>query len=59
MVQPFLREIREGEWSLIFLGGEFGHAVVKRPAKGDFRVQHDFGGTVERREPEPSLDSRF
>jgi hypothetical protein len=55
MVQPFLPEIREGEWSLIFLGGEFSHAVVKRPAEGEFRVQHDFGGTVERREPEPSL----
>ena len=55
MVQRFLPEIRDGEWSLIFFGGEFSHAVVKRPADGDFRVQHDFGGTVERREPEPSL----
>ena len=56
MVQPFLPEIQEdGEWSLVFLGGEFSHAVVKRPADGDFRVQHDFGGTVERRDPEASL----
>jgi len=56
MVQPFLPEIQEdGEWSLIFLGGDFSHAVVKRPADGDFRVQHDFGGTVERREPTDSL----
>ena len=56
MVQPFLPEIQEdGEWSLIFLGGEFSHAVVKRPADGDFRVQHDFGGTVERREPTAAL----
>jgi hypothetical protein len=56
MVQPFLPEIQEdGEWSLIFLGGEFSHAVVKRPADGDFRVQHDFGGTVERREPAAAL----
>jgi glutathione synthase/RimK-type ligase-like ATP-grasp enzyme len=56
MVQPFLREIQEdGEWSLIFLGGDFSHAVVKRPADGDFRVQHDFGGTVERRVPSASL----
>lgn len=29
--------------------------MVKHPADGDFRVQHDFGGTVERREPELSL----
>ena len=56
MVQPFLPEIQEdGEWSLVFLGGDFSHAVVKRPADGDFRVQHDFGGTVERREPSDSL----
>jgi len=55
MVQPFLPEIRDGEWSLVFLGGEFSHAVVKRPADGDFRAQHDFGGTVGRREPDPSL----
>lgn len=56
MVQPFLPEIQEdGEWSLIFLGGDFSHAVVKRPADGDFRVQHDFGGTVERREPSVAL----
>jgi glutathione synthase/RimK-type ligase-like ATP-grasp enzyme len=55
MVQPYLPEIQDGEWSMIFLGGEFSHAVVKRPADGDFRVQHDFGGTVERREPTESL----
>ncbi|MEP7065820.1 MAG: hypothetical protein ABI889_07290 [Gemmatimonadota bacterium] len=55
MLQPFLPEIHEGEWSLIFLGGEFSHAVVKRPASGDFRVQGNFGGTVERRDPVPSL----
>jgi glutathione synthase/RimK-type ligase-like ATP-grasp enzyme len=55
MVQPYLPEIQDGEWSLVFLGGEYSHTVVKRPAEGDFRVQHDFGGTVERREPEESL----
>jgi glutathione synthase/RimK-type ligase-like ATP-grasp enzyme len=55
MVQPFLPEIRDGEWSLVFLGGEFSHAVVKRPADGDFRVQNDFGGSVERREPSAEL----
>ena len=55
MVQPFLPEIEDGEWSLVFLGGEFSHAVKKRPAAGDFRVQHDFGGTVERCDPDPAL----
>jgi len=55
MVQPFLPEIEDGEWSLVFLGGEFSHAVKKRPAAGDFRVQHDFGGTVERCDPDLAL----
>lgn len=55
MVQPFVPEILGGEWSLIFLGGEFSHAVVKRAAAGDFRVQHDYGGTVESTEPSAAL----
>jgi len=55
MVQPFVPEILGGEWSQIFLGGDYSHAVVKRPAAGDFRVQHDFGGTIEVREPSAAL----
>ena len=55
MVQPFLPEIEDGEWSLIFLGGEFSHAVKKRPAAGEFRVQNNYGGTVERLAPGPLL----
>jgi glutathione synthase/RimK-type ligase-like ATP-grasp enzyme len=52
MVQPLVESlVREGEWSLVFLGGEFSHAVLKRPASGDFRVQGHHGGTVERAEP--------
>jgi hypothetical protein len=46
LVQPFVPEIQDpGEWSLIFFDGVFSHAVVKRPAGGDFRVQEEFGGT--------------
>lgn len=45
LVQPFVREIEEdGEWSLLFFAGAFSHAVRKRPARGDFRVQAQFGG---------------
>jgi hypothetical protein len=45
MVQKFMEPIVcEGEWSLMFFGGEFSHAVLKTPKAGDFRVQHDFGG---------------
>jgi hypothetical protein len=46
LIQPFCPEVAaRGEWSLIFLGGEYSHAVLKRPADGDFRVQRHFGGS--------------
>jgi glutathione synthase/RimK-type ligase-like ATP-grasp enzyme len=46
MVQEFLEEVSSrGEWSLIFFAGQFSHAVIKTPKAGDFRVQHDFGGS--------------
>jgi glutathione synthase/RimK-type ligase-like ATP-grasp enzyme len=52
MVQPFLPSLEEqGETSLIYLDGSFTHAVRKRPAEGDFRVQSIWGGTVEQAEP--------
>jgi len=48
MVQPFLPEVQTaGEWSLVFFGGEFSHAVLKRPRLGDFRVQSELGGTAD------------
>lgn len=47
LVQPFVAEIRtRGEWSLIFLGGDFTHAVLKRPGPDDFRVQPALGGSA-------------
>ncbi len=55
LVQPLMPEIAQGEWSLLFFGGEFSHAVLKRPAPGDFRSQDDFGGTVELRNPPPGM----
>jgi glutathione synthase/RimK-type ligase-like ATP-grasp enzyme len=52
MIQPYLDEVASaGELSLLFFGGEFSHAVLKRPKAGDFRVQSDFGGTVEQVTP--------
>ena len=53
IVQPFLPSLEEqGETSLIYIDGSFSHAVRKRPAKGDFRVQSIWGGTVEIATPE-------
>jgi glutathione synthase/RimK-type ligase-like ATP-grasp enzyme len=56
LVQPFLDEIvRAGEWSIFFFAGAFSHAVIKRPATGDFRVQAQHGGAHEAVTPPPSL----
>ena len=34
-------------WSITLFGGVPSHAVLKRPNKGDFRVQETHGGSVE------------
>lgn len=45
MIQAFLPAIQdEGEYSLLFFGGEYSHAVIKRAAKGDYRIQGMYGG---------------
>ncbi len=53
MVQPFLTSIEgEGELSLVYIDGGFSHAVRKRPAAGDFRVQPIWGGDWAPAEPD-------
>lgn len=47
MIQPFIETVKDGEWSFVFFGGRFHHAVLKCPVLGDFRVQTEFGGTCE------------
>jgi glutathione synthase/RimK-type ligase-like ATP-grasp enzyme len=52
LVQEYVSEvIQQGELSLMFFGDEYSHAVIKRPKSGDFRVQTDFGGSVEPVQP--------
>ncbi len=56
MLQPFAAEVIDpGEWSLMFFGGRFSHAVLKTPKPGDHRVQSDFGGTNEPAQPPPAV----
>lgn len=46
MIQPLLPAIADpGEYSLFYFGGVYSHAILKRPQRGDFRVQEQFGGT--------------
>jgi glutathione synthase/RimK-type ligase-like ATP-grasp enzyme len=48
VVQPFVAGVVErGEISVTFIEGVACHAVRKRPAAGDFRVQTRLGGSVE------------
>lgn len=48
LVQPFVSSIRgPGETSLVYFNARFSHALRKRPAGGDFRVQEELGGRTE------------
>lgn len=54
MLQPFLPQIQQdGEYSFLFVDGQFSHALRKRAAVGDYRVQSIYGGTEETLEPSP------
>jgi glutathione synthase/RimK-type ligase-like ATP-grasp enzyme len=56
LVQPFMDEVvASGEWSLVFIGGEFSHAMLKRARSGDFRVQSEHGGSASRGDPGASI----
>ncbi|WP_058826007.1 RimK family alpha-L-glutamate ligase [Haloferax sp. Q22] len=55
LVQEFAPDIEDGEWSLVFFGDEFSHAVVKLPEPGDYRVQEKHGGSVHVEEPSETL----
>jgi hypothetical protein len=45
MIQPFQQSVQlEGEYSFIFFGRRFSHAVCKKAASGDYRIQALFGG---------------
>ncbi len=47
MLQPFQHSIvKQGELSLIIFSGVYSHAVLKQAKDGDFRVQDDFGGSL-------------
>lgn len=49
LLQEFVPEIVErGEISVVYIDGVFSHAVAKHAKPGDFRVQKDFGGRVQR-----------
>jgi glutathione synthase/RimK-type ligase-like ATP-grasp enzyme len=52
MVQPFVTSIRDGELSIVVIGGVVSHAVRKVPVAGDVRSQIEFGGSYTLEEPD-------
>lgn len=56
LAQDFMPSIRDGERSLVFLGFEYQHAVLKKPPASDpreFRSNESLGGTAAVYEPRP------
>jgi glutathione synthase/RimK-type ligase-like ATP-grasp enzyme len=55
MIQPFLPAIAaEGELSFVFIDGALSHALIKRAAPGDYRIQSLYGGTETPLDPAPA-----
>jgi len=56
MIQQFTPEITtEGEWSIVFFDKKYCISALKKPKKGDFRVQSELGGTITYPEPPPHI----
>ena len=52
LVQPYASAVEhEGEMSAVLFDGRFSHALRKRPAAGEYRVQEHWGGTTELVDP--------
>lgn len=52
MLQEYQEQIAtKGEVSYMLFGGKFSHAILKKAKPGDFRVQDDFGGSIEKYTP--------
>ena len=48
LIQAFLPSVlEEGEYSFLYFGGRFSHAVRKTPKAGDYRIQSIYGGAEE------------
>jgi len=47
MLQDFIQEITShGEWSLIFMGGKYSHALHKKPGPNSILVHAEKGGSI-------------
>ncbi len=54
ILQPFLPSVQsEGEYSFLYFGGEFSHALLKTAVTGDYRIQSAYGGKAIGYKPKP------
>ena len=52
LIQPFLPSVQEeGEYSFLYFGGQFSHALLKTAKSGDYRIQSAYGGSEETYHP--------
>ena len=52
LIQPFLPSVQaEGEYSFLYFGGAFSHALLKTAKSGDYRIQSAYGGSEETYHP--------
>ena len=47
--------VDEGEFSLFYFNNTYSHAILKTPSQGDFRVQEEHGGQLQKIEPDAAL----
>ena len=56
IIQEFQNNIIDkGEVAVMLFGGQYTHSVIKKAKSGDFRVQDDFGGSVENYQPSKEM----
>ncbi len=56
LLQPFIPEIKSnGEWSLVFLDGNYSHAIHKKTGDNSILVQAEHGGSLNFIEPQDRL----
>jgi glutathione synthase/RimK-type ligase-like ATP-grasp enzyme len=44
LIQQYVPDIDEGEYSFIFFGDSFSHCVLKTPKRGEYRTNYAYGG---------------
>jgi glutathione synthase/RimK-type ligase-like ATP-grasp enzyme len=55
LVQPLIKEVKNGELSIIFIDKKYNHTILKKPSGDEFRTNYTFGGAESRIYPETAI----